>query len=78
MRGSLTKEAVGTLEEHFRELAEGMEEEEKGERAMIDAPFLKGKYETWGEAQLRTKIRSHRDVGRRFYADVYDAYIDDD
>ncbi|KAL2010665.1 hypothetical protein VTN00DRAFT_6472 [Thermoascus crustaceus] len=78
VRGNLTKkEAVETLTEHFRGLAEGTEEEEKGERSAIDAPFLKGKYDTWGEAQLRTKIRSHRDVGRMFYADVYDAYIND-
>lgn len=80
VRGSLTKaEAVGTLAEHFRSMGGGWDEEgESGERAKIDAPFLKGKYDTWGEAQLRTKIRSHRDVGRRFYADVYEKYVDDD
>ncbi|ETI24424.1 hypothetical protein G647_03793 [Cladophialophora carrionii CBS 160.54] len=51
---------------------------EGDEARNVDSPFLKGKYDTWGEAQLRTKIRSHRDVGRRWYPDVYDKYVNDD
>ncbi|OCT52389.1 putative hyoscyamine 6-dioxygenase [Cladophialophora carrionii] len=51
---------------------------ESDEARNVDSPFLKGKYDTWGEAQLRTKIRSHRDVGRRWYPDVYDKYVNDD
>ncbi|KIW68393.1 hypothetical protein PV04_04344 [Phialophora macrospora] len=54
---------------------DGLESEEARK---VDSPFLKGKYDTWGEAQLRTKIRSHRDVGRRWYPDVYDKYVKDD
>ncbi|KAL1878421.1 hypothetical protein Plec18167_004493 [Paecilomyces lecythidis] len=74
VRGSLTKkEAVETLKAHFSEIGR---ESEQG--LQIDSPFLQGKYETWGEAQLRTKIRSHRDVGKLFYKDVYDKYINDD
>ncbi|KAK0392763.1 hypothetical protein NLU13_2258 [Sarocladium strictum] len=80
VRRNLTKEeAVGTLREHFSGeefAAEAVTEAEEGER--IDSAFLKGKYDTWGESQLRTKIRSHRDVGRRFYAGVFDKYVNDD
>jgi hypothetical protein len=82
VRGSLTKaEAVRTLKDHFDRLRLLQQEEadvEGGEEDQIDSPFLRGKYDTWGESQLRTKIRSHRDVGRKFYADVYDKYINED
>lgn len=75
MRRDLTKvEAVGTLKKHFAsgEFATGVESEEGRD---IDSAFLRGKYDTWGETQLRTKIRSHQDVGRKFYADVFDKYM---
>lgn len=77
MRRSLTKaEAVGTLKTHFEseDFATGVESAEGKD---IDSAFLRGKYDTWGETQLRTKIRSHQDVGRRFYADVFDKYMED-
>lgn len=71
VRGSLTKdEAVNTLKEYF-------DQHRQDEESEIDSPFLNGKYETWGESQLRTKIRSHRDVGSKFYADVYEKYVND-
>lgn len=73
VRRNLTKkEAAGALAGCFDGVAgreEGMD---------VDSPFLKGHYNTWGESQLRTKIRSHRDVGRRFYADVFDKYMTND
>lgn len=75
VRRNLTKEeAVGTLSDHFTvfERAGCAKDRE------IDSPFLKGKYNTWGESQLRTKIRSHRDVGRKFYPDVFESYVNDD
>lgn len=76
VRRSLTKfEAVETLKKHFRELDDG---EESVEGSQIDSAFLRGRYDTWGESQLRTKIRSHRDVGRKFYEDVFDKYVNDD
>ncbi|KAH7380225.1 2OG-Fe(II) oxygenase [Phaeosphaeria sp. MPI-PUGE-AT-0046c] len=78
MRRDLTKaEAVGTLKAHFEseDFASGVESKEGRD---IDSAFLRGKYDTWGETQLRTKIRSHRDVGRKFYADVFDKYTSDD
>jgi isopenicillin N synthase-like dioxygenase len=74
VRRNLTKEdAVGTLREHLsshtRRLAEGRE---------IDSAFLHGKYGTWGETQLRTKIRSHRANGQKFYSEVFHKYINED
>ena len=79
VRRNLTRdEAVGTLKEHFDRwgLENGGGESSEGRE--IDSAFLKGKYDTWGESQLRTKIRSHRDVGMRFYGDVFDKYVGDD
>jgi hypothetical protein len=73
MRGSLTKEEIRKLWEHFP--AKGKESDEG---ARIDSAFLVGKYDTWGESQLRTKIRSHQDVGRKFYPDVFERYMNDD
>ncbi|KAH7092021.1 2OG-Fe(II) oxygenase [Paraphoma chrysanthemicola] len=78
MRRDLTKEeAVGALKEHFEsnEFARGDESVEGRE---IDSAFLRGKYDTWGETQLRTKIRSHKEVGKKFYADVFDKYVNED
>jgi isopenicillin N synthase-like dioxygenase len=77
MRRSLTKaEAIGTLKEHFENeiFGTGVESDEGRE---IDSAFLSGKYDTWGETQLRTKIRSHQDVGRKFFGDVFDKYVND-
>ncbi|KAL2393484.1 2-oxoglutarate-dependent dioxygenase frbJ [Exophiala dermatitidis] len=72
----LTKEDLKTLWEHFDDKKWNTRESEEGQR--IDSPFLRGKYDTWGEAQLRTKIRSHKDVGQRHYPEVFDKYINDD
>lgn len=79
VRRSLTKdEALESLRTHFKGNGFPPVGDESDEASGIDSPFLKGKYDTWGESQLRTKIRSHRDVGRRFYADAYDEYVNDD
>ncbi|KAJ5626644.1 Oxoglutarate/iron-dependent dioxygenase [Penicillium herquei] len=75
VRRDLTKdEALHALEEYLPQSASP----EAVEGANIDSAFLRGKYDTWGESQLRTKIRSHQDVGRKFYADVFDKYMNDD
>lgn len=75
VRSTLTKDEVRAFWElYFKET--GREELEEASR--IDSPFLRGKYETWGEAQLRTKIRSHRDVGRRYYPEIFEGCIRDD
>jgi isopenicillin N synthase-like dioxygenase len=76
VRPDLTKENLKVLWKHFDTEKWKTRESEEGQR--IDSPFLRGKYDTWGEAQLRTKIRSHRDVGKRHYADVFDNYINDE
>ncbi|KAI1137779.1 Clavaminate synthase-like protein [Hypoxylon sp. FL0543] len=76
VRRNLTKaEATETLKAHFDAL-DISRESEVGHA--IDSAFLKGKYDTWGESQLRTKVRSHRENGRKFYPEVYDQYINDD
>ncbi|RFU81276.1 hyoscyamine 6-dioxygenase [Trichoderma arundinaceum] len=78
VRRDLTKrEALETLRDHFSSFGQdiGLESDEG---QAVDSPFLRGKYDTWGESQLRTKIRSHRANGRKFYPQVYKKYIDDD
>ncbi|KAK3369902.1 putative hyoscyamine 6-dioxygenase [Podospora didyma] len=85
VRRDLTRdEAVGTLREHFARframLSQDSGEVDDGglEARKIDSPFLQGKYDTWGESQLRIKVRSHQAVGRRFYGEVFDKYMNDD
>ncbi|KAI1126217.1 2OG-Fe(II) oxygenase superfamily protein [Nemania abortiva] len=74
VRRNLTKaEAVGALKAHFA----GMASNESAEGSQIDSAFLRGKYDTWGESQLRTKVRSHRENGKKFYGEVYEQYIND-
>ncbi|KEF54749.1 uncharacterized protein A1O9_09191 [Exophiala aquamarina CBS 119918] len=76
VRPDLTKDDLKVLWEHFDAEKWKTRESEEGQR--IDSPFLRGKYDTWGEAQLRTKVRSHRDVGKRHHPDVFDKYINDE
>jgi isopenicillin N synthase-like dioxygenase len=76
VRPDLTKEDLKTLWKHFDPKKWHTRESVEGQ--LVDSPFLRGNYETWGEAQLRTKIRSHRDVGRKHYSEVFEKYIDDD
>ncbi|KAK5044572.1 hypothetical protein LTR84_010696 [Exophiala bonariae] len=76
VRPDLTKDDLKILWGHFDKEKWKTRESEEGQR--IDSPFLRGNFDTWGEAQLRTKIRSHRDVGRKHYADVLDKYINDE
>lgn len=75
VRRNLSKgEALGTLKDHFQGFGGGHESQEG---RSIDSAFLTGRYDTWGESQLRTKIRSHRQNGRKFYSDVYEDYVND-
>ena len=77
LRRDLTKdEAANLLRVHF-ERGEFRGKDERREGHRIDSAFLTRKYDTWGESQLRTKIRSHRDVGRIFYGDVFERYTKD-
>lgn len=75
VRRDLTREeAMTSLKEHFERWGKG---KEAGEAGAVDNPFVRGLYDTWGETQLRTKVRSHREIGRRFYGEVYERYIED-
>ncbi|KAK5633087.1 hypothetical protein RRF57_008801 [Xylaria bambusicola] len=75
VRRDLTKaEAVGALQSHFADIIG----DESSEGSQIDSAFLRDKYDTWGESQLRTKVRSHRENGKKYYSEVYDKYINDD
>lgn len=76
VRKTLTKAEMGGLWRYFENVEEDNHEPEEG--MQIDSAFLRGQYDTWGESQLRTKIRSHQDVGRRHYAEVFDKYFNDD
>ncbi|KAF6805162.1 2OG-Fe oxygenase family protein [Colletotrichum musicola] len=79
VRGDLGKgEAVGSLKGHFARPEFRGAAGETREGRQIDSAFLEGRYDTWGESQLRTKVRSHRDVGRKFYGDVFERYVNDD
>ncbi|KAI1206496.1 putative hyoscyamine 6-dioxygenase [Annulohypoxylon truncatum] len=76
VRRNLTKaEAIGSLQSHFSTLNISKESDEGH---AVDSAFLKGRYDTWGESQLRTKVRSHRENGKKFYPEVFDQYIHDD
>lgn len=77
-RGLTKQDALGTLREHFTAWGYDDSGAESHEGREVDSSFLKGKYNTWGESQLRTKVRSHRDVGKKFYGEVLDKYINDD
>ncbi|KAI9644341.1 hypothetical protein NHQ30_007698 [Ciborinia camelliae] len=71
VRGDATKKDFEAL---WPQLV-GQGTEESKESKSIEFPFLSGKYETWGESQLRTKVRSHPEAGKKFYASVYEKYI---
>ena len=77
LRRYLTKkDATGELEEHFEQEGFGATDE-SDEGWQIDSAFPKGKYDTLGESQLRTKIRSRPDLGRKFYREKFDGYAND-
>lgn len=76
VRFDLTKDQCKELWDHFDQKKWKTEESEEG--AKIDSAFLRGKYETWGESLLRTKIRSHRDVGRKWYPEVCERYFNEE
>ncbi|KAI9828007.1 MAG: hypothetical protein M1819_006850 [Sarea resinae] len=88
VRGDLTKKDMEGLWSHFgRGMVASTEDssqspfvasKESEEGSRIDSAFMKGKYDTWGESQLRTMIRSHPAVGRKFYGEVCEKYLNDD
>jgi isopenicillin N synthase-like dioxygenase len=74
VRRDLTKTEALALKSRFASFGTGTESVEGRE---IDSAFLRGRYDTWGESQLRTKIRSHRANVMKFYPDVFEQYIQD-
>ncbi|KAK5996086.1 2-oxoglutarate-dependent dioxygenase [Cladobotryum mycophilum] len=78
VRRNITKqEALSSLRDHFSVFGSDLGAESEASRA-IDSVFLRGKYDTWGENVLRSKVRSHRDTGKKFYPEVYETYINDE
>ncbi|KAK9779674.1 putative Fe2OG dioxygenase domain-containing protein [Seiridium cardinale] len=75
VRRDLTKRDAQALKNHFASFDTGTESIEGRE---IDSAFLRGKYDTWGATHLRTKIRSHRTNGKKFYPEIFEQYIQDD
>jgi isopenicillin N synthase-like dioxygenase len=70
VRGDLTKQQFTDLWQDLR--GEGLSKADIAEG--INSAFLRGDIDTWGEWQLRTKIRSHPDTGKQFYGNVFDKY----
>lgn len=75
VRLDLTKDECEELWDHFDQDRWKTRESEEGKK--IDSAFLTGRYNTWGESQLRTKVRSHQDVGKIWYLDVFERYTND-
>ena len=76
VRLDLKREDCKQLWQHFDQQRWQTRESEEGKK--IDSAFLGGRYESWGESQLRTKIRSHRnDVGKKWYPEALDQYTND-
>lgn len=44
----------------------------------VASEFINPKYSCFGEAHLRNRVRSHQDVSRIWYKEVFDKYINDD
>jgi isopenicillin N synthase-like dioxygenase len=72
VRGDLTKQEFTDLWQDLR--GKGVSTAEVAEG--IDSAFLRGDINTWGEWQLKTKIKSHPDAGKRFYGEVFEKYTD--
>lgn len=70
VRGDVTKQQFTELWQDLR--GEGVSKAAEG----IDSAFLRGNVDTWGEWQLKTKIRSHPDTGKQFYGDLFERYTD--
>ncbi|KAK3672799.1 hypothetical protein LTR78_007385 [Recurvomyces mirabilis] len=62
-------EAV-TVPEHVRALRKEVLDREGGRRDDVEFTFVKGKWNHLGEATLMNRIKSHPDVGARFYPEL--------
>lgn len=59
---------VSEIREMMPESVRAMRREE-GEDGIYASPFLDPRWDSLGESQLRKWIRSHEDVGRKWYGD---------
>lgn len=56
--------------EHVRELRKDILEREGGRNDDVEFTFVKGKWSHLGEATLMNRIKSHPDVGERWYPEL--------
>jgi len=61
---------VGRVPEHIRELRRKVVEKNGGRLDDVEFTFKGGVAKTLGEATLRNRIKSHPDVGERWYPDI--------
>lgn len=76
VRLDLTREAV---QEQCRFIKDKIPSPQDARKREVDvaSEFISEKYSCFGEAHLRNRIVSHRDVGKKWYPDLYDKYISD-
>lgn len=76
VRLDLTREAV---QEQCRFIKDKIPSPQDNKKREVDvaSEFINVKYSCFGEAHLRNRIVSHRDVGKKWYPDLYDQYIAD-
>ncbi|KAI5367317.1 Putative oxoglutarate/iron-dependent dioxygenase, non-hem dioxygenase domain-containing protein [Septoria linicola] len=56
--------------DHVRDLRKSILQAQNGRRDDIEFTFVKGRWSHLGEATLMNRIKSHPDVGERFYPDL--------
>lgn len=56
--------------DHVRELRKDILEREGGRKDDVEFTFVKGRWNHLGEATLMNRIKSHPDVGEKFYPDL--------
>lgn len=56
--------------EHVRALRQNILQSQDGRRDDVEFTFVKGRWSHLGEATLMNRIKSHQDVGERWYPDL--------
>ena len=56
--------------DHVRALRKEILEEQNGRRDDVEFTFVKGRWNHLGEATLMNRIKSHQDVGERWYPEL--------
>lgn len=55
---------------HVRQLRDAVLQREGGRRDDVEFTFVKGRWNHLGEATLMNRVKSHPDVGERWYPDL--------